>query len=167
MQFYYDVMKRSMVNTGVDLNENDKTVMLSTCSYEYEGFRTVIVARKVRDGEGDRGHLKNHGERKRVVPGHLVSLRQKRRTTGPTTLRTLCKTAWWIGTTGNLSQRLKAETENEKRPPHLRKNRSGRAFWYVIFFFVLQSADGVENRDNHNTDIPQRWLPTCSQDRTR
>ena len=51
MQFYYDVMKRSMVNTGVDLNENDKTVMLSTCSYEYEGFRTVIVARKVRDGE--------------------------------------------------------------------------------------------------------------------
>ena len=51
MKFYYHVKKRSMVNTGVDLNENDKTVMLSTCSYEYEGFRTVIVARKVRDGE--------------------------------------------------------------------------------------------------------------------
>ena len=51
MQFYYDVMKRSMVNIGVDLNENDRTVMLSTCSYEHDGFRTVVVARKVRDGE--------------------------------------------------------------------------------------------------------------------
>lgn len=51
MQFYYELMKRSMVNTGVDLNENDKIVMLSTCSYEYDGFRTVVVARKVREGE--------------------------------------------------------------------------------------------------------------------
>lgn len=42
-----------------------------------EGFRTVIVARKVRDGEDATvGHHQNHGERKRVVPGHLVSLRQ-------------------------------------------------------------------------------------------
>ena len=51
MQFYYDIMKRSMVDTGVDLNENDRTIMLSTCSYEYDGFRTVVVARKVREGE--------------------------------------------------------------------------------------------------------------------
>lgn len=51
MQFYYEIMKRSMVDTGVDLNENDRTIMLSTCSYEYDGFRTVVVARKVRDGE--------------------------------------------------------------------------------------------------------------------
>ena len=55
MQFYYDVMKRSMVNTGDDLPDNDKTVLLSPCSYEYEGFRTVIVARKVRDGEDATG----------------------------------------------------------------------------------------------------------------
>lgn len=51
MQFLYEVMKRSIVNTGVDLNENDKTIMLSTCSYEREGFRTVVVARKVRENE--------------------------------------------------------------------------------------------------------------------
>lgn len=51
MQFYYEIMKRSMVDTGVDLNENDRTIMLSTCSYEYDGFRTVVVARKVREGE--------------------------------------------------------------------------------------------------------------------
>ncbi len=51
MQFYYDVMKRSMVDTGVDLNENDRTLMLSTCSYEFDGFRTVVFARKVRENE--------------------------------------------------------------------------------------------------------------------
>ena len=51
MQFYYDVMKRSMVDTGVDLNEDDRTIMLSTCSYEYDNFRTVVMARKVREGE--------------------------------------------------------------------------------------------------------------------
>ena len=74
MQFYYDVMKRSMVNTGVDLNESDKTVMLSTCSYEYEGFRTVIVARKVRDGEDatvDTSKITE--EQNALLPGHLVS----------------------------------------------------------------------------------------------
>lgn len=51
MQFYYELMQRSMVNTGVDLNEDDRIILLSTCSYEYEGFRTVVVARKVREGE--------------------------------------------------------------------------------------------------------------------
>lgn len=51
MQFLYEIMKRSMVDTGVDLNEDDKILLLSTCSYEYEGFRTVVVARKVREGE--------------------------------------------------------------------------------------------------------------------
>lgn len=51
MQFYYEIMKRSMVDTGVDLHEDDRILLLSTCSYEYEGFRTVVVARKVREGE--------------------------------------------------------------------------------------------------------------------
>lgn len=30
---------------------NDQIVLLSTCSYEMDGFRTVIAARKVREGE--------------------------------------------------------------------------------------------------------------------
>lgn len=51
MQFYYEVMQRSMVDMGVDLNEDDELVMLSTCSYEYDGFRTVVVARRVRPEE--------------------------------------------------------------------------------------------------------------------
>ena len=51
MQFYYDVMKRSMVNTGRYPHPNPQTVYLSTFPYLLSGFRTVIVARKVRDGE--------------------------------------------------------------------------------------------------------------------
>lgn len=91
-------MKRSMVNTGVDLNENDKTVMLSTCSYEYEGFRTVIVARKVRDGEDATVDTSKITENETRCTRTFGIPPAKRRTTGPTTLRTLCKTAWWIGT---------------------------------------------------------------------
>lgn len=51
LQYLYDVMSRSMIDTGVYVNETDELLMLSTCSYEYEGFRTVVVARKVRDDE--------------------------------------------------------------------------------------------------------------------
>lgn len=91
-------MKRSMVNTGVDLNENDKTVMLSTCSYEYEGFRTVIVARKVRDGEDATVDTSKITENENALYPDIWYPSGKARTTGPTTLKTLCKTAWWIGT---------------------------------------------------------------------
>ena len=51
MDYIYDCMIRSTINTGVDIKSSDKFITLSTCSYEYEGFRTVVVARKVRDGE--------------------------------------------------------------------------------------------------------------------
>lgn len=51
LNFVYQVRQRSVINTGVDFNENDTMIMLSTCSYEFDGFRTVVVARKVRDGE--------------------------------------------------------------------------------------------------------------------
>lgn len=51
MNYVYNVRVRSMVNCPVDVNEDDSLITLSTCSYEYTDFRTVIVARKVRDGE--------------------------------------------------------------------------------------------------------------------
>lgn len=50
-QFIYDCMIRSTIDTGVTVNEDDDLLMLSTCSYEMDGFRTVVVARKTRDGE--------------------------------------------------------------------------------------------------------------------
>lgn len=51
MNYVYDVRVRSLVNCPVDVNEDDTLLTLSTCSYEYTDFRTVIVARKVRNGE--------------------------------------------------------------------------------------------------------------------
>lgn len=46
-----DVRKRSLLDIPVDVNEGDHLLTLSTCSYEFQDFRTVIVARKVRKGE--------------------------------------------------------------------------------------------------------------------
>ncbi len=49
--FKENVMKRTAVNTGVDFDENDKFITLSTCSNEFEPSRFVIIARRTRDGE--------------------------------------------------------------------------------------------------------------------
>ncbi len=51
LDFVYNLRVRSLVDCPVDVNENDTILTLSTCSYDFEDFRTVIVARKVRDGE--------------------------------------------------------------------------------------------------------------------
>lgn len=51
MQYIYECMIRSTINTGVDVTDSDRFLLLSTCSYEFEGFRTVVLARKVREDE--------------------------------------------------------------------------------------------------------------------
>jgi len=54
MNFIYNLRIRSMFNTPVTVNETDQILILSTCSYEFTSFRTVLVARKVRPGEDDK-----------------------------------------------------------------------------------------------------------------
>ena len=51
MNYVYLIKERSLIDTPVDINEDDQLLTLSTCSYEFSEFRTVVVARKVRDGE--------------------------------------------------------------------------------------------------------------------
>lgn len=51
LNFVYDVKIRSLIDTPVDIGKNDNLITLSTCSYELKDFRTVVVARKVREGE--------------------------------------------------------------------------------------------------------------------
>ncbi len=51
LNFVYQIRVRSILNTNVDINEKDQILCLSTCSYEVENYRTVVVARKVRQGE--------------------------------------------------------------------------------------------------------------------
>ena len=53
MNFVYNVRIRSMFNIPVSVNENDRILTLSTCSYEFTNFRTVVVARQVRPDEDD------------------------------------------------------------------------------------------------------------------
>lgn len=46
-----EVKKRSYIDTGIDAEYGDQLISLSTCSYEIKDARTVLVARRVRDGE--------------------------------------------------------------------------------------------------------------------
>ncbi len=49
--FMKNLNERSAINTGIDVNEDDKLVTLSTCSNEFDNSRFVIVARCLREGE--------------------------------------------------------------------------------------------------------------------
>lgn len=51
MDFVNEIKKRSLINTNIDVNADDVLLTLSTCSYEFKDFRTVVVARKVRNLE--------------------------------------------------------------------------------------------------------------------
>lgn len=52
LNFVYQLRIRSLFNIDtVDVNANDHILCLSTCSYELNNYRTVVVARRVRAGE--------------------------------------------------------------------------------------------------------------------
>lgn len=53
MVFVKELLERSLINIPVDINSDDRLLTLSTCSYEFKDFRTVVVARKVREGEDE------------------------------------------------------------------------------------------------------------------
>lgn len=59
LDFVYDVKIRSIIDTPVDVGKNDRLITLSTCSYEMKDFRTVVVARKVREGESSAVDVEN------------------------------------------------------------------------------------------------------------
>lgn len=51
LNFIYELKVRSIIDCPVDINENDTIVTLSTCAYDFDDYRLVVVARKIRDGE--------------------------------------------------------------------------------------------------------------------
>ena len=53
LNFIDDVKKRSIIDTGVEVLGDDEIITLSTCTYEFEEARLVVMARRVRDGETD------------------------------------------------------------------------------------------------------------------
>ena len=52
-QYVKEVRKRSMIEFPTDVKFTDQILTLSTCSYEYKDFRTVIMARKLRKNESE------------------------------------------------------------------------------------------------------------------
>lgn len=67
LNFVYQIRIRSLYNTDVSFNKDDKIVLLSTCSYEFTDFREVVVARKVRTGESDTVDVKKATYNNKVV----------------------------------------------------------------------------------------------------
>ncbi len=57
--FLDEISKRSLYDTGVDVNTSDKLLTLSTCSHEFDDARFVVVARLVRPGESENVNTDN------------------------------------------------------------------------------------------------------------
>lgn len=53
------VKQRSILDTGVDVAYGDQLMTLSTCTYEFDDARFVVVARQVRDGEDPDAQVEN------------------------------------------------------------------------------------------------------------
>ncbi|MBQ8979851.1 MAG: class B sortase [Oscillospiraceae bacterium] len=49
--FSKEIYERSHFHTGIDIAEDDAYLTLSTCAYDWDEPRLVIVARRLRDGE--------------------------------------------------------------------------------------------------------------------
>lgn len=50
-EYINQVKLRSVITTGVDVLPSDELLTLSTCTYEFDNARFVVVARRLRDGE--------------------------------------------------------------------------------------------------------------------
>lgn len=51
MNYVYSIKQLSYLNVDVPINEEDSLLTMSTCSYESQNGRTVVIARKVRPDE--------------------------------------------------------------------------------------------------------------------
>lgn len=50
-QWMDQIMSRTEIDTGVDVQKGDKFMTLSTCSNEFDNSRFIVVGRRVREGE--------------------------------------------------------------------------------------------------------------------
>ena len=70
MNFVYNIKERSYLDVNVPVNADDRLLTLSTCSYETDNMRTVVVARMVRQGEDVSKYVKTV---KKVTPQKTVT----------------------------------------------------------------------------------------------
>lgn len=67
LNFIYQIEMRSLYSCPVKVNENDTILMLSTCTYEIDNCRSVVVARKIREGESENVDTSNANIRNDVL----------------------------------------------------------------------------------------------------
>ena len=59
MKFHDEILQRSHIHTGVDVQPTDKLITLSTCSYDFDiggalqDVRFAVIGRMIRDGESE------------------------------------------------------------------------------------------------------------------
>ena len=51
MNYVNELKLRSIINTDVNVNADDKLITLITCSHDFDDARLVVVGRMVREGE--------------------------------------------------------------------------------------------------------------------
>lgn len=59
VDFVRSINQRKLYSTGVDISTSDKLLTLSTCTYDFDDCRLVVVGRMVRPGESTRVNTKN------------------------------------------------------------------------------------------------------------
>ncbi len=67
LEFIEQCRKRSFYNMPVDVQADDTIITLSTCSYEYDEFRLVVMGRKVRAGEESTVHVSEITENPNIL----------------------------------------------------------------------------------------------------
>ena len=67
MEFIEQCRLRSFYNMPVDVQEGDTIITLSTCSYEYDEFRLVVMGRKLREGEESTVHISEITENPNIL----------------------------------------------------------------------------------------------------
>lgn len=52
-EYLTELDKRKLYSTGVDINEQDKIITLSTCCYDFYDARLAVIGRLIREGESE------------------------------------------------------------------------------------------------------------------
>ncbi|MCH5300174.1 MAG: class B sortase [Ruminococcus sp.] len=130
MNFVYNIRMRSLFNCPVSVNEDDTLLTLSTCSYEFSEFRTVVVARKVRIGEDPKVDVSKASLNKNPVWPQVYYSSYGGTRPKVTTFKTAYKAGeidWYDGTGDPTKLKGKEEAPTEPTTNESDKNKNNTA----------------------------------------
>ena len=148
MNFVYNCRIRSLFDIPVMVNENDQLLTLSTCSYEFTGFRTVVVARKVREGEDEKVDVQLASYNDDPVFPDVYYMRYGGTRPDPLTFKTAYEKGYvnWYDGKGNLkgSETLTATAAaNPTEPPTEKsKKKETQAQDITYYTVIFMNYDG-------------------------